>query len=146
MLEKALDRISSENHSTVLRRSAGIPPTIIAILRAEPALVKAARCYNMKRGVTVKKPEETLLLNKTLDFLLAQFDVADQKDDNKIHAFNIMRVVFNDSFLRYEINTYITRAMIVSMENFNSDNWSIRNSAQMNFTSLIKRLFDNFHI
>lgn len=36
--------------------------------------------------------------------------------------------------------------MIVSMEEFKSDNWSIRNSALMNFTALIKRLFDNFHI
>lgn len=77
MLENALERISSENHSTILRRSAGIPPTIIAILRAEPALVKTARAYNQKRGITVKKSEETVLLNRTLDFLLDQFDVTD---------------------------------------------------------------------
>lgn len=51
MLEKALERILSENHSTVLRRSAGIPPTILAILRAEPALIKANKSYNMKKGV-----------------------------------------------------------------------------------------------
>lgn len=36
MLHKALERITQENHSTILRRSAGIPPTILAILRAEP--------------------------------------------------------------------------------------------------------------
>ena len=71
MLEKALQRILSENHSTILRRSAGIPPTILAILRAEPALVKAARSHNKARGVTEKKSEETVLLNRTLDFLLS---------------------------------------------------------------------------
>ena len=32
------------------------------------------------------------------------------------------------------------------MDNFKSDSWSIRNSALMNFTSLIKRLLDNFSI
>lgn len=36
MLDKALEKITTESLSTVLRRSAGIPPTIIAILRAEP--------------------------------------------------------------------------------------------------------------
>ena len=116
MLENALERISSENHSTVLRRSAGIPPTIIAILRAEPRIVKDARAYNQKRGLVEKKSEVTVLLNRTLDFLLAQFDVPNQTEDNKIHSFNIMKVVFNDAFLRHDVTTYIPRAMIVSME------------------------------
>lgn len=57
-----------------------------------------------------------------------------------------MKAVFNDAFLRHDVDTYIPRAMIVSMENFKSDSWSIRNSALMNFTALIKRLLDNFHI
>ena len=58
-----------------MRRSAGIPPTILAILRAEPAILKANRSYNMKKEVTVKKSEEAVLLNRSLDFLLEQFDV-----------------------------------------------------------------------
>ena len=57
-----------------------------------------------------------------------------------------MKVIFSDAYLRHDVNTYIPRAMIVSMEEFKSDNWSIRNSALMNFTALIKRLLDNFHI
>ena len=40
MLKLALDKISKENLSTILRRSAGIPPTILAILRAEPISVE----------------------------------------------------------------------------------------------------------
>jgi len=146
MLEKALQRILSENHCTILRRSAGIPPTIVAILRAEPAVVKATRSHNKVKGVVEKKSEETLLLNKTLDFLLAQFEKADEREDNKIHAFNIMKVIFSDAYLRHDCNTYIPRAMIVSLEELSSDSWSIRNSALMNFTALIKRLLDNFHI
>ena len=51
-----------------MRRSAGIPPTILAILRAEPALVKAARSHNKARGVTEKKSEETVL-GKATGFL-----------------------------------------------------------------------------
>lgn len=36
LLDRTLEKITTENLSTILRRSAGIPPTIIAILRAEP--------------------------------------------------------------------------------------------------------------
>ena len=144
MLKLALENITKENHSTILRRSAGIPPTIIAILRAEPAIIKKNRSHNKKKG-SEQRCEETLLLNQTLDFLL---DVAKKtdKDDSKIHALNIMKFIFSDTYLRQDVNQYIPLAMMLSMDEFSSDNWSIRNSALMCFTALIKRLFDNFHI
>ena len=75
MLDRALEKITTENLSTVLRRSAGIPPTIIAILRAEPI------------------SQEPVLLNKAIGFLLDLAKNAD-KDDSKIHALNIMRFIF----------------------------------------------------
>jgi len=144
MLKQALANITKENHSTILRRSAGIPPTIIAILRAEPNIIKANRSHNKKWGVE-KKCDETVLLNQTLDFLL---DVASKttRDDSKIHALNIMKFIFSDAYLRQDVRAYITRAMMLSMDEFSSDNWSIRNSALMCFTALIKRLLNDFHI
>lgn len=78
MLDKALEKITTENLSTILRRSAGIPPTIIAILRAEPM------------------NQEPVLLNRSLAFLLElakQSSTAD-KEDSKVHALNIMRFIF----------------------------------------------------
>jgi hypothetical protein len=69
MLQETLARITTESHSTVLRRSAGIPPTIIAILRAEPGIIRANRSWNKKKGVE-KRSDETILLNTTLKFLL----------------------------------------------------------------------------
>lgn len=75
MLDRALEKITTENLSTVLRRSAGIPPTIIAILRAEPI------------------SQEPIMLNKAIGFLLELAKNAD-KDDSKIHALNIMRFIF----------------------------------------------------
>jgi len=92
MLDRTLERISKESHSTVLRRSAGIPPTIIAILRAEPGIIKANRSWNKKKGVE-KRTEETVLLNTTLSFLLKLAKEA-TLDDSKIHALNIMKFIF----------------------------------------------------
>lgn len=53
-----------------------------------------------------------------------------------------MKFIFADAFLRHDANTYVPRAMILAMEQFKSDNWSIRNSALMCFTACIKRLLD----
>lgn len=36
--------------------------------------------------------------------------------------------------------------MILATESFSSNNWSIRNSALMAFTSLTKRLLNNLHV
>jgi len=69
MLDQVLENITKENHSTILRRSAGIPPTIIAILRAEPSIIRDNRSHNKKKGVD-KRCEETILLNRTLEYLL----------------------------------------------------------------------------
>lgn len=127
MLDRALEKITTENLSTVLRRSAGIPPTIIAILRAEPI------------------SSEPVLLNRSLAFLLDLAKNAD-RDDSRIHALNILRFIFQDSMLRHDIQGFITPAMILATEAFRSDNWSIRNSALMAFTALTKRLLNNLHV
>lgn len=127
MLDRALEKITTENLSTTLRRSAGIPPTIISILRAEPI------------------SSEPVLLNKTITFLLNVARTAD-KDDAKIHALNIMRFIFQDSMLRHDIQGFITPAMILATESFSSNNWSIRNSALMAFSSLTKRLLNNLNV
>lgn len=92
MLNLALERISKEAQSNVLRRSAGIPPLVIAILRSEPNVIKAARAHNKKWGNTPIS-EETALLNNTLTCLLGLAKDA-SNDDSKVHAFNIMKFIF----------------------------------------------------
>jgi hypothetical protein len=128
LLEQTFKRITSEDHSTILRRSAGMPPTIIAILRSEPL------------------SNQPILLNTTLDFMLKLAQSNSDSDDSKIHALNIMRFIFQDALLKHDIGKYITPAMILATENFKSDNWSIRNSALMCFTSLTKRLLNTTNV
>lgn len=76
MLTQAFERITSEDHSTVLRRSAGIPPIIISILRSEPL------------------SNQPVLLDQTLEFLLNLARNSTDEEDSKIHALNIMRFIF----------------------------------------------------
>lgn len=144
MLDTTLERISKESHSTVLRRSAGIPPTIIAILRAEPGIIKANRSWNKKKGVE-KRSDETVLLNTTIRFLL-DLAKSSESQDSRIHALNILKFIFQDTYLREDITQFITPAMILAVEEFKNENWNIRNSALMCFTALIKRLLGTHHI
>ena len=144
MLDTTLERISKESHSTVLRRSAGIPPTIIAILRAEPGIIKANRSWNKKKGVE-KRSDETVLLNTTISFLL-DLAKSSESQDSRIHALNILKFIFQDTYLREDITQFITPAMILAVEEFKNENWNIRNSALMCFTALIKRLLGTHHI
>jgi hypothetical protein len=137
MLQKALDNVLKESHSSVLRRSAGIPPTIIAILRAEPERLRLIRKHNNKRG-NEQKSDEPVLINMAIRFLLDLAKTGTQ--DSKIHALNIMKFVFSDGFLKAEFGQFIPQAMTLAIEDFRSDSWPIRNSALMCFTALIKRL------
>jgi len=144
MLDTTLERISKESHSTVLRRSAGIPPTIIAILRAEPGIIKENRSWNKKKGVE-KRSDETVLLNAAIRFLL-DLAKSSESQDSRIHALNILKFIFQDTYLREDITQFITPAMILAVEEFKNENWNIRNSALMCFTALIKRLLGTHHI
>ena len=76
MLEKVLERITTESLSQILRRSAGIPPAILAILRAEPS------------------KKHPVLLERAMTFLLDVVSDDSSKEDSKIHALNIMRFIF----------------------------------------------------
>jgi len=48
--------------------------------------------------------------------------------------------------LKHDIGKFVTPAMILAVENFKSDNWSIRNSALMCFTSLTKRMLNTTNV
>ena len=91
MLERVFERISTENVSSVLRRSAGIPPAILAILRSEPA------------------QKEPVLLQKAMDFLINIVEDKQTREDSKVHALNILRFIFQDSTLKHDLQQYVTK-------------------------------------
>jgi hypothetical protein len=76
-----------------LRRSAGIPPTIIAILRAEPDMLKLAHKQNNKKQKSLSQHGDPVLINFTLKTLLELIKNAPSAEA-KIHALNIMKYIF----------------------------------------------------
>ena len=55
-------------------------------------------------------------------------------------------MAINDSSLRKDIDSYLSDCFILAIKGFSSENWSIRNSSLMLFSSLTKRSFGaQFH-
>ena len=69
-LNKAFERISKESQSAILRRSAGIPNIIIAILRAEPDMLKLVHKQSNKKQQSLTQHGEPVLINTALLKLL----------------------------------------------------------------------------
>jgi thyroid adenoma-associated protein len=98
-LQKFLDLIV-EDKKNVLRRSAGLPWAIMAILTAEPTGIPK------------------VLLPKTMNFFLEICE-----SDNhiaKVHALHILTFIFRESSLSEFILQYVEKGFMVVLQGFNS--------------------------
>ena len=116
--------------SKILRRSAGIPPLILSILKAETSNSSSAN--NPK------------LLIYTLNFLYTQYESYQNDDKNiddfKVHTLNIIKVIFQDSSLRHDVSKFVTRGLKLDIIGFSHNSWSVRNSSLMSFTAISRRV------
>lgn len=62
--------------------------------------------------------------------------VEGEKVELKVHALNILRKLFQEAQLRYEMEDYLGVAFKKSVECFAYDDWSVRNSSLMLFSAL----------
>jgi len=120
LLGVLLNSLRQGDFRNVLRRSSGIPQAIICVLKTEP--------YGQKG----------LLFPRTMTELL---DLAEKgfTDEIKIHALNILKFIFRDSTLKSDIEAYISRGLMIAIRGFSSNDWMIRNSSLMLFSSIAKR-------
>eukprot|EP01080_Neovahlkampfia_damariscottae_P005556 gene5556-9374_t len=108
-----------EDKKNVLRRSAGLPWAIMAILTSEPAGVPK------------------VLLPRTMKFFL---DICETDDKSpKVHSLHVLSFIFRESSLSEFILHHIEDGFIVVLKGFNSQHWNVRNSSLMCFNHLINR-------
>eukprot|EP00002_Diphylleia_rotans_P033698 TRINITY_DN7190_c0_g1_i2.p1 TRINITY_DN7190_c0_g1~~TRINITY_DN7190_c0_g1_i2.p1 ORF type:complete len:1856 (-),score=344.01 TRINITY_DN7190_c0_g1_i2:155-5722(-) len=124
-LEKSIDALYKETY--VLRRSAGIPFSFLAILRAEPGhLPPVLLHYVMKRLLSIVRGEDEKATEKC-----------------KVHALNTMKAIYRDKMLSSDSLKYISEGLMIAIQGFTSSSWSIRNSCTMCYTTIIARIFRN---
>ncbi len=109
---------TSEANKT-LRRSAGIPHGILAVLRAEAYPV---------------------LLDKTIKWMLERTKDS-TPHDLRVHALNILKAIFEDSEIRQDIQSFMYDALMVATQGLSDPQWKVRNSSLMVFTAATKRIF-----
>ncbi|KAL0481566.1 hypothetical protein AKO1_009236, partial [Acrasis kona] len=110
--------------TSILRRSAGVPYVVIALLKAEPSHL----------------PRQ--LLPRTMKFLF-QLCGHDQLDHVRVHALNVIKMIFYDASLASHITQYVELGFIQSLDGFESKSWAVRNSSLMCYTALMQRALGN---
>jgi hypothetical protein len=119
-LDKLLSNVLVEDEYT-LRRSAGIPFCILAILYTEAG--------------TSQRP----LLQLTMDTLLSVAGGVDASTSARVHSLNILRSLFKDTYLSLDVMSYIAPAFIASINGTESKHWGVTNSSSLLFAALIAR-------
>jgi len=121
ILDKVFEQIQigGLEANKTLRRSAGIPHSILAVLRSE--------AYPM-------------LLDKTLKWLLERTS-PEKPAEVRVHSLNILKSIFEDSDIKSDILSSIYNALMIATDGLSDPQWKVRNSSLMVFTSCTKRIF-----
>eukprot|EP00250_Pteridium_aquilinum_P018278 c24018_g1_i1 orf=60-7133(+) len=152
-LQQLMDRTAAKGQivDDLLRRSAGIPAAFLALFLAEPEgapkkllliamrwlidLVKSFLEGSHADGITVQadmtkgSATSSLLLKKR-----------DEGVVPTVHAFNVMRVTFNDTNLSTDSSGFCAEGLSVAIQAFSSHYWEVRNAAVLAFTALLRRM------
>lgn len=121
-LDSLLGQITTSEF--ILRRSAGYGLAIQVIVASEPHNV--APC----------------LLQRAMSCLLAHAGATDGARDvvrARVHALNVMRLMFWDSQLARDVPPYVHRALEIAFLGFHAPMWAVRNSSMMLFTAVVTR-------
>lgn len=122
----------------VLRRSAGIPHLICAIVNAEAVIAK--RSYDSPLLDNVMK---TLLGHLERNHMFTEDSHLEEKrsrgEESVAHALNVLRSLFLNGNVASTILNYLESTTIYCIRAFCSASWLIRNSALMLFSALVRR-------
>lgn len=117
LLRQLLDMIrSSEDKALVLRRSAGFPHALLAILQSAP----------------------TTAFTASLTELLTLTDIQ-QQSEVRIHALNILRYVLQDKTLKTKSEQYLGPCLQAGALALSSEDWSVRNSGTLTFAAVLAK-------
>ncbi|KAK3280677.1 hypothetical protein CYMTET_11497 [Cymbomonas tetramitiformis] len=128
-LDRLLAHLHAPNQSLddVTRRSAGIPGTFLALFMAEPSncpktiLPRAMQALLQVAGGTAE-------------------GAAELGPVPRVHAFNCIRVVFNDTDLAVDTGFLCAQALEISIAGFGDTCWEVRNAAALAFGALLARM------
>ncbi|CAN8266012.1 unnamed protein product [Cochlearia groenlandica] len=155
-MEQLMERTMAKEQTVdnLLRRSAGIPAAFIALFLSEPeGSPKKLLPHALRWLISLaEKPLMDLMEQKGSKRMDEEVNPSDMHPSEKlskvrdegvvptVHAFNVLKVTFNDTNLGTDTSGFSAEAMIVSIRSFSSPYWEVRNSATLAYTSLVRRM------
>lgn len=152
-LQQLMDRTAAKGQTVddLLRRSAGIPAAFLALFLAEPeGAPKKLLLIAMRWLIDLVK---SFLEGSHVDAITVQADaekgpatsslLLKSRDEGvvpTVHAFNVMRVTFNDTNLSTDSSGFCAEGLSVAIQAFSSHHWEVRNAAILVFTALLRRM------
>ena len=106
LLEDTLEGLEKSNKFCNTRRSAGVPYLIQAVVSTEPSLSNHSS------------------LKLTLDRLIKL--CKDSRDEVRIHAYNILRILFRDSSLGEVVSPFVSDGLKAAILGFKASSWPVR--------------------
>ncbi|KAJ8750271.1 hypothetical protein K2173_014186 [Erythroxylum novogranatense] len=166
-MEQLMERTVAKGQTVddLLRRSAGIPAAFIALFLSEPAgapkkllpralqwLINVANSsldtsFDVN-GTTVDSCHSSTTNTGPEPDSAKSFDLNKLEKNSKIrvegvvptvHAFNVLRISFDDTNLATDTSGFAAEALIVSIRSFSSPYWEVRNSATLAYSALVRR-------
>lgn len=149
----------------LLRRSAGIPASFMALFLAEPDgtpkkllpralkwLIEFAKTSlaNFQKDCSQKSEAmkyDTVVSSEsqsgTTTSVHSNGNLSKSRDEGvvpTVHAFNVLRAAFNDANLAADTSGFCAEATIVAIHAFSSPYWEVRNAACLAYTALVRRM------
>ncbi|VAI25006.1 unnamed protein product [Triticum turgidum subsp. durum] len=149
----------------LLRRSAGLPASFMALFLAEPEgtpkkllpralqwLIEFAKTslsnfqkdHNQKseamKDCIVDSCESQSGITTSVH---SNGNLSKSRDEGvvpTVHAFNVLRAAFNDANLAADTSGFCAEATIVAVHAFSSPYWEVRNAACLAYTALVRRM------
>ncbi|KAI7742493.1 hypothetical protein M8C21_019413, partial [Ambrosia artemisiifolia] len=152
-MEQLMERTVAKEQTVddLLRRSAGIPAAFIAFFLSEPEgtpkrllpralrwLIDVANKFMMYQNETkTTAPKHETQMNGDSK---VNSKIRDEGVIPTVHAFNVLRVAFNDTNLATDTSGFAAEAMIIAIRSFSSSYWEVRNGACLAYTALVRRM------
>ena len=117
----SLLRLVNSTKLQTLRRSAGLPYAVVAILKAENALMPCGLVAHAFSALLTIARDPTV------------------EPEAKVHGLNVIKAIANESSLKVDVGGFVCEALILSIEGFKATSWGERNSSQQAYAALLKR-------
>lgn len=130
--------VTSSSEARVLRRSQGLPHALLPVLEAEdPSVPFYLFPLTMKFLIAVANEESPRLPTSTAAETVPL--AASLTTAHRVNALNVLKFIFDNSTFAGRIVPFIQDAFLIAIAGFRHQNWAVRNSSLMLFSSVLHR-------